>query len=628
MTVLAVDLGKTSSRAATVVDGRILRIVTAAGTPGLASPGGVAAALTVIVRLARELTTPVEPAAAPEGAGGGQLDGGAPRVVAIGAAGAGVAAAAAEQLAAGVRSALGVERVVVTNDVVTAHVGALRGEPGVVLIAGTGAVALAVGEDGGTSIVDGAGWWLGDEGSGAWVGAEGLRAALRAKDGRGPATALREAAARRFGSLTEVARLAGHANPAGVAATFGPDVADAARAGDAVAADVLSRASSALAATTLAAVRRQGGEVPVALVGGLAEWGEVLLGPWREALCDAPIRLVEPPKQAALLGAAELAARTDLPHERLVHRIDGGGSPGEDPLDVDGLPTEQVRPGLDDLDTRRAADIVELMLAAEAGVPAALAAAAPQLADAVDLTVDRMADGGRLIYVGAGTPGRLAALDAAECGPTFGVPAHRVIAVLAGGQRAATTPAEGAEDDRPAGRADVAAQRVTSDDVVVGISASGRTPYVLGALTEANEAGAATIAVVNNVGTPIAAVVDIAVEVLTGAEVIAGSTRLTAGTAQKVALNVLSTATMVRLGKTFGGWMVDVSPGNAKLRRRALRIVREAAGVDLDTARSALDDAAGETPTALVALLLGVDPATARSRLAAAGGRVRGALGS
>jgi N-acetylmuramic acid 6-phosphate etherase len=366
--------------------------------------------------------------------------------------------------------------------------------------------------------------------------------------------------------------------------------------------------------------------VPVALVGGLAEWGEVLLGPWRAALSSG-VRVVDAPPHAALLGAAELATRTDLPHERLVHRV--SGAPRDtDPLAVDGLPTEQVRPGLDDLDTRRAAEIVEVMLAAEAAVPVALAAAASQLAAAVDLAVDRMADGGRLIYVGAGTPGRLAALDAAECGPTFGVPPDRVIAVLAGGQGVATTSVADAEDDSAAGRVDLAAQRITPDDVVVGISASGRTPYVLGALAEAARANAATVAIVNNAGSPLAAAADISIEVLTGAEVIAGSTRLTAGTAQKIALNVLSTATMVRLGKTFGGWMVDVSPGNAKLRRRALRIIREAAGVDADTARRALDDAAGETPTALVALLLGVDTATARTRLAAAGGRVRAAIGS
>jgi len=774
VTVLAVDLGKTSSRVALVAAGRVLCCLRAAGTPGLAHPAGLSAALAVTVRLAREVTapTPEAPVSGALGtgrmdhppnrtgqmvhprvsggaeAGGGQggggqggvgegggLGGSAPRLVGIGVAGARTGAVAAAQLAAAVREALGVEQVAVTNDAVTAHVGALGGGPGVVLIAGTGAVALGIGAAGQATIVDGAGWWLGDDGSGAWVGAGGLRAVLRAADGRGPRTALSEAAIRRFGSLDAVRALAGQLNPAAAAASFGPDVAGAAVAGDAVAVAILDEASAALAATTMAAVRtvsggagngtgnrtgteggagggqhhsfgtqvglggatgatpggdgssRDGGavlakggwamageQVPVALVGGLTEWGDVLLGPWRAAL-GPDVRVVDAPPHAALLGAAELAARTDLPHEPLVHRaaasvpraaapvprdaapvprgtapVPRGTAPvpravapvprgcGISPIEaserhilargdgVDGLPTEQVRPGLRDLDTRRSGEIVELMLAAEAAVPAALAAAAPQLAAAVDLAVDRMADGGRLIYVGAGTPGRLAALDAAECGPTFGVAADLVIAVLAGGQQAATEPAEGAEDDAAAGRADLAARRITPDDVVVGISASGRTPYVLGALAEAAAANAATVAIVNNAGSPIAAAADIAVELLTGPEVIAGSTRLTAGTAQKVALNVLSTAIMVRLGKTFGGWMVDVRPGNDKLRRRALRIVREAAGVDAETARRALDEAAGETPTALVSLLLGVDAATARARLAAAGGRVRGAI--
>ncbi len=642
MSVLAVDLGKTSSRVAIVADGQVLHSARAAGTPGLAQPGGLAAALAVTVRLARELTTTVG-------------------AVGIGAAGAGAGSTAAAQLAVAVRGALNAERVAVTNDAVTAHIGALGGGYGVVLIAGTGAAALAVSPDGTCSIVDGAGWWLGDEGSGSWVGAEGLRAVLRAHDGRGPATLLYDAAARRFGGqgfggqgfgqFVAVRALAGQANPAAIAASFGPEVAEAARAGDPVAVDILARASAALAGTTVAAVRLAGagpagptgfpgdggstgpehGPVRVALVGGLAEWGDVMLGPWRAALAtaDVPTRVVPAPANAALLGAAVLATRTDLPHERLTHR--SGPAAGSTAVNgfavdaVDGLPTEQVRPGLADLDTRAAADIVELMLAAESAVPAALAAAAPQLAAAVDLAVDRLADGGRLLYVGAGTPGRLAALDAAECPPTFGVPAELVVAVIAGGRDAATLATEGAEDDHEAGLEDLAAHRPTADDVVVGISASGRTPYVLGALAAAAKSGAATVAIVNNAGSPIAAAADIAVEVLTGAEVIAGSTRLTAGTAQKIALNVLSTATMVRLGKTFGGWMVDVSPGNAKLRRRAMRIVREAAGVDADTARRALDDADGETPTALVSLLLGVDVAEARTRLTAAGGRVRAA---
>jgi N-acetylmuramic acid 6-phosphate etherase len=294
--------------------------------------------------------------------------------------------------------------------------------------------------------------------------------------------------------------------------------------------------------------------------------------------------------------------------------------------DVDALATEQVRPDLEDLDQRPAATLVDLLLEAEAAVPAALQAVSGRLAAAVDLVVDGMTRGGRLVYVGAGTPGRLAALDAAECPPTFGVAPDLVVAVLAGGREAAAVAVEGAEDDADAGAADVRALGLRPQDVVVGITASGRTPYVLGALDAARSAGCATVAVANNAGTPAGARADVAVEVLTGAEVVAGSTRLTAGTSQKVALNVLSTSAMVRLGKTYGAWMVDVQATNDKLRRRARRIVREVTGVDDATAVATLEAAGWRSKPAIVALLAGVDVVQARARLDAAGGRVREAL--
>ncbi len=298
----------------------------------------------------------------------------------------------------------------------------------------------------------------------------------------------------------------------------------------------------------------------------------------------------------------------------------GGG------VDVDLLATEQARPGLDDLDQRTPAALVDVLLDAEAQVPAVLAAARDSLAAAVDLAEQALAAGGRLVYAGAGTPGRLAALDAAECPPTYGVAPDRVVALLAGGQPAAGASVEGAEDDADAGARHVTALRPTADDLVVGISASGRTPYVLGALDAARAAGSRTVAVVNNPGSPSAARADVAVELLTGPEVVAGSTRMTAGTAQKVALNVLSTAAMVRVGRTYGAWMVDVQTSNDKLRRRAARIVREVAGVDAATADAALAAAGGSTPAALVALLAGVGPDEASRRLDASGGRVREAL--
>ncbi|OLT19371.1 hypothetical protein BJF78_36170 [Pseudonocardia sp. CNS-139] len=260
---------------------------------------------------------------------------------------------------------------------------------------------------------------------------------------------------------------------------------------------------------------------------------------------------------------------------------------------LDRLGTEGVRPGLRDLNSRAPGAIVDELLAAEAAVPAVLAAARDALAAAVAAAERALRGGGRLIYVGAGTPGRLAALDAAECVPTFGVPPDLVQAVLAGGEEAAAMAVEGAEDSTVAGAADLAARGVTAADLVVGITASGRTPYVLAALEAARDAGATTVAVVNNPGSPAAAAADVAVELLTGPEVIAGSTRLRAGTAQKVALNVLSTAAMVRWGRTHGPWMIDVLATNGKLRRRAQRMLTEITGASDEAAAEALAAAGG-----------------------------------
>jgi N-acetylmuramic acid 6-phosphate etherase len=295
---------------------------------------------------------------------------------------------------------------------------------------------------------------------------------------------------------------------------------------------------------------------------------------------------------------------------------------------VHALSTEQVRRGCEDLDARPVEGVVDLLLEADAEVPAALARARDQVVAAARTVADRMQDGGRLLYVGAGTPGRLGAQDAAEVPPTYGVPEGVVVALVAGGQEASRRAVEGAEDDAAAGAADLRRLHVTGADVVVGISASGRTPYVLAALQAAREVGAATVAVVNNAGSPAAALSDCPVEVLTGPEVVAGSTRLKAGSAQKVVLNVLSTTAMVRLGKTWGPWMVDVQPDNHKLRLRARRILCEATGVAEHEAQAALDAAGGHTKTALLTLLSGVAAPEAARRLEASGGRVREALGA
>jgi N-acetylmuramic acid 6-phosphate etherase len=295
-------------------------------------------------------------------------------------------------------------------------------------------------------------------------------------------------------------------------------------------------------------------------------------------------------------------------------------------VDLDTLPTEQHRPELLDLDLRPSSEQVALMLADQRQAVEAVAAVADQLARAVDAVVARLrGTDGRMIHVGAGTAGRLGLLDASECPPTFDT--ERVLAVMAGGGDAFGAAREAIEDDATQAAADLAAVDVRATDVVVGVAASGRTPYTVAAVTEAGRRGALTVAVVGNPGSPLAAAADIAVEAVTGPELIAGSTRLKAGTAQKVVLNTLSTLVLVQLGHTFGNLMVDVRSTNAKLRDRARRMVADATGTHEAAAEVALDAADGDHKVAIVALLADVDPATARTRLQATGGRIRTAIG-
>jgi N-acetylmuramic acid 6-phosphate etherase len=282
-------------------------------------------------------------------------------------------------------------------------------------------------------------------------------------------------------------------------------------------------------------------------------------------------------------------------------------------LSTEGAPAERA-----EIDRLPTAELVRLMNQDDSAVPAAVAAAAPAISAAIDAIGAR---GGRLIYVGAGTAGRLGVLDASECGPTFNT--GRVLAIIAGG--AVSEAIERAEDDYDAGARDL--PPLTARDIVVGISASGRTPYVLGAIAHARAAGALTIGLACNADSELSAAVDCAIEVLVGPEFIAGSTRLKAGTAQKLVLNMLSTLTMVRAGKTYGNLMVDVRVTNAKLRDRATRIVEQVTGAPHEEAAAALAAAGDEAKVAITMLRLGLDVPGARARLDAADGRLREALG-
>jgi len=279
-----------------------------------------------------------------------------------------------------------------------------------------------------------------------------------------------------------------------------------------------------------------------------------------------------------------------------------------------------------DLDLRSTADLVELMSAEDATVPSAVAEARPEIARLVDAVAARLSTGGRLVYAGAGTSGRLAALDAVECQTTFSAPAGLVVALVAGDGASSAVAQEAAEDDAAAGARELEALDLSSADAVIGISASGRSPYVRGVLEAARAAGALTGCVVCVRAAEVAALADHQVCVPVGAEVLAGSTRLKAGTAQKLVLNMISTISMIRLGKTYGNLMVDLVATNAKLRARVRSIVAHATGEPRERVDEALSAAGGNAKVAIVALLGDVDAETARARLDGAGGIVRRAL--
>lgn len=288
--------------------------------------------------------------------------------------------------------------------------------------------------------------------------------------------------------------------------------------------------------------------------------------------------------------------------------------------------TEAVDPRAAALDVLPTQAIAELMNDLDTAVPLAVRAALPAIVAAIDAVVERLAAGGRLLYVGAGTSGRLGVLDASEIPPTYGTGPELVQGVIAGGPDAVTQAREGAEDDEEAGAAVIEELRVGPADAVVGIATSGRTPYVIAALRAARAAGALTVGLSCNRDTAVSATAELAIEVPVGPEIVAGSTRLKAGTATKLVLNMISTIAMVRLGKTYGNYMVDMRATNDKLRRRAEVMVRAIAGVDGAAAAAALDQTGRHVKPAVLVARFGISAHEARARLTAAGDRLRPAL--
>jgi N-acetylmuramic acid 6-phosphate etherase len=292
----------------------------------------------------------------------------------------------------------------------------------------------------------------------------------------------------------------------------------------------------------------------------------------------------------------------------------------------DYLLTESRNPRSESIDTLSSLEIVRLINSEDIKVVEAVKAEAESIAQAIDWAADRLRRGGRLIYVGAGTSGRLGVLDASECPPTFRTPPGMVIGLIAGGPTALTRAVEGAEDNPQQGADDISNLKVQQDDLVIGIATSGRTPYVLGAVREARRRGASTVGLACNRPSLLGSEVDLEIAPLVGAEVIAGSTRLKAGTATKMILNMISTGAMVRIGKTLGNRMVDLMPSNEKLRIRSRRILRELAGVDDTLAAQILSHCDGHLKRALVVALTGVEPNTAQALLDTQGGQVRSAV--
>lgn len=294
--------------------------------------------------------------------------------------------------------------------------------------------------------------------------------------------------------------------------------------------------------------------------------------------------------------------------------------------DLAGLLTERRSDAHRDLDLWDTRDIVAAMNDLDSGVIEAVRARTDEITAAIEVIVESLRAGGRLIYAGAGSAGRLGVLDAAECGPTFSVEPGRVLAVVAGGADAVARAVEAAEDDYDAGCDAISMLETGPDDVVVGISASGRTPYVLGAIETARARGASTVGIANNEDSQLSSLAQVGIDIVTGPELLAGSTRLKAGTAQKLVLNMLSTISMIRLGRTYGNLMIDVRVSNDKLRARAAAIISEITGASTDDAVTALDAAGGQAKTAVVMVAAGLDADAAAALLLAHDGHLRSAL--
>lgn len=578
----------------------------AEGGPSNPQARGVSACVRVLTGLARALM-PAE--AAPD------------CVIAAGIAGAGEAGVQ-ESVARALLMELAAERVILTHDLtplLQANVGL---GAGIIVIAGTGSSVMARNSGGQVARVGGWGALFGDVGSAHEIALAGLRACAAALDADGYGTALVDALTgaaglESFGAFKGWVASASKSEVAALASV----VSLAAEQGDSLARDCLEAQAAGLAAQTAQAISsiELAPNTPVILHGGVFECCSTFRTVYRQCLEEAvgAVSYVANPVEGH--EAVKAMAMAEKMPDRVT--VVEGGHDRVEPATEQRL---REGPPLESLD---ALGMVESMSREDGAAAAAVARAASSIAAAVEAVAAAFASGGRLVYVGAGTSGRLGVLDASECPPTFGVPPERVVAIIAGGREALERSVEGAEDDTAQAARDLKtlAPALSDADVVVGIAASGTTPYVLAALEEGARLGARTVFLCCNPGVATSAA-SIVIALDTGPEVVAGSTRLKAGTATKMVLNQLTTGAMVLSGYVYDGLMVRVKPVNAKLRRRAIRIVSELTGRAWDDAEALLAESDDRIPVAVLVARLGVGVEEAEARLDSAGGGLRAAL--
>ena len=516
----------------------------------------------------------------------------------------------------------------IENDALAALMGGLGTRRGIALIGGTGMIVY--GEDGQGRSARAGGWgtYL-DQGSGYALALAALKTIACAADQRDHPTGLADRILAALG-LESAWDLPGWLYDPELTATdiaaLTPHLLAEAEAGDMLAVEIISQGADALASAVTAVAGQLSFShepFPLALCGGLLTgsdlYRQTVIQAIRTRLPDVQPQLPhsDPATGAALIALDSLSI-APTPHASAPYSL------RPPPRSIW---SSEIRNVLSlNLDQNTTLERLGLMHRADQQAVAAVRPALPVIAEVVEAVVDRMRREGHLIYLGAGTSGRLGVLDASECPPTFNTDPEQVIGLVAGGPAALTQSQEGAEDDRQAGKTAIANLAIGPDDSVIGIAASGRTPYVIAALEEARHRGALTVALTCNLPAPLTEPAVYVIAPLVGPEVITGSTRLKAGTAQKLVLNMISTGVMIGLGKTYGNLMVDVQQSNQKLQARARRIVAQACNIDETASAEALAAANGEVKTAIVSLLLGCSVEEARQRLATNNGLIQAAI--